>query len=138
MSDRAPNGLAAGGKFLWRSITDAHELDAAQLVQLTEACRAKDRLDRLDALLRGEVESWARLIVDEELGEATLIVNNALDKANVTANVMKQLLAALRLPDEVTGKRPQYRGPRGAQKPSVPGGGQVSSLERARQAKSGA
>ena len=53
--------------------------------------------------------------------------------ANATANTMKQLIAALRLPD-AAGVRPQYRGPRGAQAPSVPGGkeGTVSSIERAR------
>ena len=41
---------------MWKSITDSHDdLAAVQLVQLEEACRAKDRLDRLDAILRGAV-----------------------------------------------------------------------------------
>ena len=39
-------------------------------------------------------------------------------------------MAALRLPD-AAGRKPQYRGPRGAQAPTVPGG-KVSSLDRAR------
>ena len=44
---------------------------------------------------------------------------------------LARLIAALRLPDEATGKRPQKRQLRGVQKPS-----KVSSLERARAAKS--
>ncbi len=110
---RTPNGLASGGRSLWKAITDDHDLDASQVVQLEEACRAKDRCDLLDSLLR---EGYDSLVLKD---------------ANATANLMKQLLAALRLPDELTGKKPQYRGPRGAQKPSTPGG-KVSSLDRAR------
>lgn len=129
-----PAGLASGGRSLWLAIDDAHELDAAQLVQLTEACRAKDRLDKLDELLRGDVSCWAE-VVDYDDKPSVLVINSALDKANTTANLLKQLLAALRLPDELTGKKPQYRGPRGANAPKVPGG-KVSSLDRARAAKS--
>lgn len=133
---KTPSGLAAGGRSLWKSIDGDHNLNALQLVQLEEACRAKDRLDRLDAVLRGEESAWMYVSIPDG-GEAELKIDAALTQANTTANLLKQLLAALRLPDEVTGKRPQFRGPRGAQKPSVPGG--VSSLERARRAaKSGA
>lgn len=140
---RMPAGLAAGGRALWKSITDDHELDASQVVQLTEACRAKDRLDKLDELLRADVDTWARLVMDLRSNDGTIYelrITGALDKANTTANVMKQLLAALRLPDPATGRKPQYRGPRGAQAPSAPGGksaSKVSSLDRARSRKSG-
>lgn len=132
---KTPSGLGAGGRALWKSISGAHDLDAAQLVQLEEACRAKDRLDRLDGILRGDESVWA-YVATSDAGEAELKIDAALTQSNATANLMKQLLAALRLPDPATGKRPQFRGPRGAQKPSVPSG--VSSLERARAAKSGA
>jgi hypothetical protein len=132
-----PKGLGPGGRALWRAIARDHELDGMQLAQLTEACRMKDRCDKLDTLLRGEVEDWAVLLPADDSGtEYRLQVAGALSKANETANSMKQLLAALRLPDTDTGKRPQRRGPRGAQKPSQPGGtpaGNVSSMERARQ-----
>jgi hypothetical protein len=135
MAGRSPKGLSAGGRALWKAVTDAHELDAIQEAQLLEACRAKDRLDRLDEVLRGEVDTWARLApLDEEGATFELVIDRALDKANATANVMKQLFAAMRLPDEETGKRPQRRGARGTQRPSVPGGATVSSLDRARQA----
>ena len=138
MAIRTPAGLSAGGRSLWRAITSEHDLDAPQQVQLLEACRAKDRLDKLDELLRGDVDTWVEIEVDNEGEPVALTVDKALDKANTTANLMKQLLAALRLPDADTGKRPQYRGPRGAQAPTVPGGakGKISSLERARARKS--
>ena len=134
-----PDNLDAGGRALWRAITKDHDLDAAQLVQLTEACRAKDRLDKLDDLLRGDVDSWARLVVDVASDGSVfeLRITNALSRANDTANLMKQLLAALRLPDAESGRRPQRRGARGAQRPTVPGGN-VSSMDRARQRASGA
>lgn len=133
---KAPTSLGAGGRSLWRSICDAHELDVTQIVQLEEACRAKDRLDKLDEVLRGDADAWCEIFYNKDGEPVSLRIDAALSKANETANLMKQLLAALRLPDEETGKRPQYRGARGAQKPSVPGGAKVSSLDRARAAKS--
>ncbi|WP_369069267.1 hypothetical protein [Kineococcus terrestris] len=141
MANRSPVGLGSGGRALWKSVTEAHELDSTQEVQLVEACRAKDRLDKLDDLLRGETETWVKLVVESEPGEAVEVsvqVNGALSAANSTATILKQLLAALRLPDEVSGKRPQQRGgARGAYKPTgaaapAPGTGKVSSLDRAR------
>lgn len=137
MTTCEPVGLSEGGSALWREITEANELDAVQLVQLTEACRAKDRLDKLDLLLRGDIDTWSVLVHKTLTEDYELKIDKALTDANATANLMKQLLAALRLPDEATGKKPQYRGPRGAQKPTVPGG-KVSSLDRARAAKAGA
>ena len=127
---KAPTGLGAGGRALWKSITDDHDLDASQMVQLTEACRAKDRLDKLDALLRGDVDTWAEVYIDNDGNPVSLRIDAALQRANDTANLLKQLLAALRLPD-AAGKRPQRRAARGAQAPSVPGG-KVSSIDRAR------
>ncbi len=135
-SPKAPAGLAAGGRSLWRGVVDNHDLEPAQLVQLEEACRAKDRLDKLDRLLRGDVGTWTHIDVDTLGAPVSLRVDAALGKANDTANLLKQLIAALRLPDAVTGKKPQYHGPRGAQAPTVPGGSKVSSLDRARAAKS--
>lgn len=120
-----------GGQRLWDAITADHELDAQQEVQLTEACRMKDRMDKLDELLRGDVGAWAT-IEDFDGRPSVLVISSALDKANTTANVMKQLLAAMRLPDS-TGKRPQQRGgARGSYGAQTPGGATVSSLERAR------
>lgn len=132
-----PGGLGPGGRELWSAVAGEYDLDPTQKVQLLEACRAKDRLDKLDGLLRGDVSSWARLTHRLQTEDYELKIDAALTQANATANLMKQLLAALRLPDPKTGKRPQYRGARGAQAPSVPGGkkaGTVTSLrDRLRQ-----
>ncbi len=131
---RKPSGLGDGGRALWDGVTKDHpELDAMQVAQLTEACRMKDRCDKLDELLRGNVDVWAELVLGIDGAAYELRITSALDKANATANTMKQLLAALRLPD-AEGKRPQQRPPRGAQAPSIPGGN-VSSIDRARSRK---
>ena len=116
-----PESLGAGGQALWHGIADSFELMPEQLVQLEEACRAKDRLDKLDRVLRGDADVWTSIACDYEGTPISLNVAPALTQANATANLLKQLLAALRLPDE-EGRRPQYRGARGAQAPSKPGG----------------
>jgi hypothetical protein len=133
-----PAGLGEGGSELWSAIVAEHALDAAQSVQLLEACRSKDRLDKLDAVLRGDGSTWMRLTYRlRSEDEYDLHIDDALTKANATANQMKQLLAALRLPDAATGKKPQYRGARGALKPSVPSGGKVTAMDKFRKAAGG-
>jgi len=101
--------LALGGRNLWRAVTADHVLDAAQEVTLLEACRAKDRLDELDRVLCGD--AWATLVLDPNSNGHVyeLRVNVALASANITATLLKQLLASLRLPD-AAGRRGQRRG----------------------------
>lgn len=136
-TSRTPAGLSAGGRNLWKAVTEAHELDAVQEVTLLEACRSKDRLDKLDDLLRGDVDVWSRLVHDTRTEDYELKIDGALSQANSTANLLKQLLAALRLPDEA-GKKPQQRGgARGAYSATPKTAGKVSSLDRARAAKTG-
>ncbi len=106
---RVPPGLSAGGRALWLGIAKAHDLDPVQQVNLLEACRQKDRLDKLDELLRGDVDVWVKLTHRLKTEDYELKVDDALMKANATANQMKQHLAALRLPDAL-GERPQKRG----------------------------
>jgi hypothetical protein len=132
-----PEGLGSGGSQLWSAVVADNGLDETQLVQLLEACRAKDRLDKMDRILRGDVETWARLAHHARDDVYEIRIDAALTQANATANQMKQLLAALRLPDAATGKKPQYRGPRGANKPAVPGGAKVTAMDKFRQASGG-
>jgi hypothetical protein len=108
------------GALLRSEITKAHDLDPAQTAILEEACRCADRLDQLDALVVAR-------------GAAAALDDGILTEARQQQNVMKQLLVALRLPD-TAGKRPQLRSARGAYAPRT--SGKVSSLERARAAKS--
>jgi hypothetical protein len=120
--------LGPGGSALWDDITATHDLDEGQRVQLSEACRAKDRLDKLDQLLRTDVDVWARIVHRAQTKDYELVIDKALAQANATASVMKQLLAALRLPDEVSGRRPQQRG--GGRGVHVPSG--ASARDRLR------
>jgi hypothetical protein len=95
-----PSRLGVGGRRLWRAITaDHHDLDPHQLLTLECACIAIDRCDML-APQAAAGDSWA---IREERAQ-TLHVS--------------QMLGALRLPDSVTGRRPQRRGgPRAPQRP---------------------
>jgi len=79
-SRRVPKGLRSGGTLLWRQVNRDHSLDAVQQVQLLEACRAKDRLDQLDLILQGEVDSWARVVLGDDR-ELELRIDDALGKA---------------------------------------------------------
>ena len=124
-----PESLRSGGRALWDGIAGSFKLLPEQLVQLEEACRAKDRLDEFDSIIAGKgVLDLMRFRTqgdywDDEEHHVTIDVkfDSVISQVNATANMMKQLLAALRLPDE-EGRRPQYRGARGAQQPTIPGG----------------
>jgi hypothetical protein len=87
------------------------------------ACHTADRLDMLEQLCR-----TTDAIVEGRTGPMTHPVYAEVRQQSA---LMARLVAALRLPDEATGKRPQRRQVRGVQQPSA-----VSSLDRARAAKS--
>lgn len=137
----APSALRSGGRALWDGIAGSFELMPEQLVQLEEACRAKDRLDEFDRIISGQgVLELMRFRTqgdywdDDGDRHVTIAVkfDAVISQSNATANQMKQMLAALRLPDE-EGRRPQYRGARGSQAPSIPGGKPKSAAEAAKQ-----
>lgn len=74
-----------------------------EIAILTEACRARDRLDKLDALLSKKIDAWAQLVSLDIYGVTLeLHIDDALAKANTTAGVLKNLLATL--PDPVEKK----------------------------------
>ena len=139
----APDALRAGGRVLWDGIAGSFELMPEQLVQLEEVCRAKDRLDEFDRIIHGKgVLDLMRFRTQGEHWDAagdrhvTIEVkfDSVIAQSNATANLMKQLLAALRLPDE-EGRRPQFRGARGAQTPSVAGGAPAAANSASDRAK---
>ena len=114
-----PTGLRIKGERLWCEMHSLLDFNPAERVLLEEACRIADRLDKLDALLRGEVDEWTRVREPSQDGAAlVLIIDSALSESRQQANQLKQLVAALRIPDEAA-KRPQQRGGgRGAYTPS--------------------
>lgn len=109
MKQPCPPGLGSGGSELWTGVAAGGDLDPVQLVNLLEACRQKDRLDKLDEMLRGELTLWARLIHRTATEDYELVIDRGFASALAAANQMKQHLAALRLPDS-WGDRPQKRG----------------------------
>jgi hypothetical protein len=115
-------------------------MDPAQMVILEEACRTADRLDRLDAILRGVDAEWLTLRLGADEGDVTVVLAGPLAEARQQQTVLKQLLVALRLPDAETGKRPQARPARGAHTPkgSVSAVAKVTPLDRFRAASAGA
>ena len=131
MSDTTPAGLRDGGRALWRSLlaqdqTLEDELNPVRDLAI-EACRTKDRLDLLDEVCRTEP-----VMLDNGKGQP--VAHPAWVEARQQGNALKQLVVSLRLPDKATGKRPQV------QRGSSPtrGAGSVSSLDRARAARTGA
>jgi hypothetical protein len=90
-----PPGLGTRGRRLWHDIGGA-DLAPAGRVLLEEACRIADRLDRLDQVLRGDIDTWMRLLVDDDAREATLVIDKALSEARQQQVALKQLLAELR------------------------------------------
>lgn len=98
-----PITLRDGGRRLWSGTAERlPEPNAAELVLLEEACRCVDLLDRLDVECRSE-----------DLDRALV----AMKEARQTAKTMQGLIAALRLPDPRTGRRPGRRPPRGVYQP---------------------
>jgi hypothetical protein len=134
-----PARLGPRGAALWVSVTESHALPAAELEILAEACRCADRLERLDEHLQDGDLPW--LDVEKLRSDGAtfrVTVDAALSEARQQQNILKQLIASLRLPDADTGKKPQRRpGAAGVRQPN--GSGSVSSiLDRARAAKAGA
>ena len=85
------------------------------------ACATADRVARLEDLAV-DVEPWV------ETDRGALVTHPVLVEVRQQATLLSRLVAALRLPDEKTGKRPQHRPLRGVHAPAP-----ISSLERARQ-----
>jgi hypothetical protein len=75
-------------------MTKDGRLPALQAVLLLEACRIADRLDKLDAQLRGE--DWLRFLVDEAGTAVSVVVDKPLAEARQQATALKQIVAELR------------------------------------------
>lgn len=87
----APNGAA-----LYESLTDPADTPELSALVL-EAARIKDRLDRLDAIITGEEESWARLVTARG-GDDTVLevrIDSAMTEARQLATVFRQMLESI-------------------------------------------
>ena len=104
MEHKTPSGLKAGGRKLWRSVTDDYELGEHELSVLLEAARTVDALDQLQAIVRDEGVT--------NVSPQGVRAHPALVEARQQRVTLAKLIASLRIPfeeDENTGKAPQKR-----------------------------
>lgn len=126
--------LGPGGRWMWQRLTtiEGHPLTDDQLVILLEACRCKDRLDRFEEGLDARDSAlWLELPRDE--GEpAVVMVDKAITASVAVQNMLKQLVALLRLPDSAGTLRLPGKIARGAHAPkgSARPKPKVTSLDR--------
>lgn len=92
-----PDRLGRRGRALWDLSSADGPLKPAEQVILEEACRLADRLERLDALLRGEDREWARLAPASLDGSVVrVVVDGLLSETRQQQVALKQLLAEFR------------------------------------------
>lgn len=94
-----PEGLGERGAALWQAVTSDRTWDAAGLVLVAEACRAADRLEQLDRLLRGDIEVWARLEAEFKSQDRRIVLalDDALAEARQQQGTLLQLVKMLGL-----------------------------------------
>ena len=118
-----PPDLQARGRRLWENLLNqdaglARTENPVREVAIS-ACMTADRVDHLEK---------ACLAVDSVIeGRTGPMIHPLFAEVRQQSALLARLVAALRLPDEATGKKPQHRQIRGVQQPS-----NVSSIERAR------
>lgn len=107
---KAPSGLGASGRALWRAVLDDYELGAHELALLKSACATADAIDRLQTALDN----------DGVMSESSqgIRVHPALPELRQQRLTFARLLTALRVPtgEEAAGTaepRGQRRGIRG-------------------------
>lgn len=89
-----PSNLEARGAALWKALMPADSFDAKRAVLAAEACRMADRLDKLDLLIRGDVDTWCR-ITEDRSGDLEVSLNSAATEARQLTNVFRQLMGQL-------------------------------------------
>lgn len=100
---KVPQGLAASGQRLWRSVAGDYDLDVHEELLLLEACRCADRLDRL-----AKDSADGPLVVTNSRGDQ--VSQPSLVESRHQQITLSRLLASLRLPSVEETGRPQRRG----------------------------
>ena len=90
---RAPAGLGAAGKALWRRLTGAFEFAEHELALLEVAARQADDVAALEAIIRDD-----GMVVAGSAGQPRL--NGAVAEVRQGRLALGKLLGALALPDE--------------------------------------
>lgn len=87
------------GRQLWDDLHEARKFNAAELLVLEEVCRIADRLDRFDAVLSGEADTWMRLVHRLRTDDYELHIDEAAAEARQLAATFERLVASLKLPE---------------------------------------
>lgn len=87
-----PEQFGPGGEALKASL-EAPGDDAATRALIVEACRAKDRLDRLNRISSGDEDVWCRIFTGE--GELVLKLDTAVSEQRQLTTVFRQLLSEI-------------------------------------------
>jgi hypothetical protein len=96
LTEDPPVGLGPRGRTLWAEFAATRDLSGGMRLLLEEACRIADRLDKLDALLRGDAATWAYLVNDFTADHALRIeLDVALGEARHQAGTLRMLIADL-------------------------------------------
>lgn len=79
---------------MWVSLHEDRTRGPDETALIVEACRLVDRLDQLDAALRGD--AWMDL-AESTSGRLVVVVDGAASEARLTAGALKGIVAELRL-----------------------------------------
>lgn len=98
---RAPNGLKARGKALFRQVMQTYVLDPAETVLLIEACKTLDRIDAMEAELArdGLIVAGGR----GQLPRPHPLLSELRESQKLASRLVAEL--ALPLPGEQVGRR---------------------------------
>jgi len=134
LGEQGDHRLGRAGAALWSEMNAGALLGPMQRVLLLEACRLTDRLDKLDAVLAGEVHTWLTLELreddEEEFGRTfVVVVNSAVAEARQTAVALKSVMSEIRMAGRTGGaaKTPPAgpgTGPMSARKAAAAAGGE--------------
>ena len=91
-----PLRLGARGAALWEALTKGKvSVSVERRVLAGEASRLADRLDRLDELLAGDIDTWMRLTHRLMTEDYELKIDSAASEARQTAAALRQILSQL-------------------------------------------
>lgn len=94
----SPNLGPRGGR-LWDELHEARAFNPAELLILEEVCRIADRLDRFDAVLSGDADTWMRLVHRTRTEDYEIHIDEAAAEARQLAATFERLVASLKLPE---------------------------------------
>ena len=95
---KPPRWLAANsrGRQMFTELVKEWDLGPADRVLLEEACRAANRLERIDRILVGDLDAWMTLRDGDDGAPAIIVINNALAEARQQQTALRGMLASLR------------------------------------------